>query len=138
MAYSDAEVGEALVRLAVNKYDYALTAEQTRVPEQTLRRWNKSVPKKGVAELLDRAIERLLMVIPNDIGGRDWAIALGILLDKWLLVHGQPNSRAENIITAIEGLTDSERNAVIAEAERILAEAVGQGVGVGVPEDQQE
>jgi hypothetical protein len=126
MAYSDAEVGEALVRLAVNKYDYALTAEQTGVSESALKRWAKSEPKKGVAELLERTIERLLMVIPEHWDGRDWAIALGILLDKWLLVNGKATSRAD-ISAVIEGLSDSERAAVIAETERILATATSSG-----------
>jgi hypothetical protein len=131
MAYSDAEVGEALVRLAVNKYDFALTATQTGVSESALKRWAKSEPKKGVAELLERTIERMLMVIPDKWEGRDWAIALGILLDKWLLVNGKATTRAD-INAMFGGLSESERAAVIAETERILATATSGGEDEGV------
>src|SRR5512138_1877724 len=95
--YSETEVAEALIKLAVNKYDYKKTAQATGISVRTLRRWDKLAPKKGVPDLLERAIERLLMVIPSDFNGSNWAITLGILLDKWLLMSGKPTSRAENI-----------------------------------------
>ena len=52
MAYSDAFRAEALIRLAVNRYDYEKTAEQMGVPVRTLRRWDKNVPKKGVTNAI--------------------------------------------------------------------------------------
>lgn len=127
MAYSDAERTEALVKLAVNRYNYKLTAEQTGVTVRTLRNWENNYPKKTVPLLLNRAIERLLMVIPEKWDGNEWAIALGILMDKWLLLQGEPTSRAESVFKTIEEMSDSERDAVITEAERILAEATSSG-----------
>jgi hypothetical protein len=127
MAYSDAEVTEAMIRLAVNKYDYEKTAEQTGVNERTLRRWDKNATKKGVPELLERAIERLLMVIPSDMKGNDWAVTLGILLDKWLLIQGEPTNRTESLIRGLKEVTPDDRDAIIREAERIIAEAIGGG-----------
>jgi hypothetical protein len=123
MAYSDAFVTEALIRLAVNKYDYKKTAEQLLIPEMTLRRWesNKNVTKKGIPELLDRAIERMLMVIPDKWDGNSWAIALGILIDKWLLLQGEPTSRSESLIRGMQEVSQNDRDAIIQEAERILA-----------------
>ena len=125
--YSDAFVTEALIKLAVNRYDYEATSAELGVPARTLRRWDKNVLKKGVPELLERAIERMLMVIPTEWKGNQWAIALGILLDKWLLAQGMPTARMENIITRLAELKPDEYGDVIAEAERILATASGGG-----------
>ena len=118
MAYSDGEVAEALVRLAVNKYDYKLTSNQLNIPVRTLRRWDKNVPKKGVQDLLDRAISRLLMAIPADMSGHDWAVTLGILLDKWLLLQGKATSRVETLFGALEQIGDDELDQLIAEFEQ--------------------
>ena len=122
--YSEAEQAEALVRLAVNRYDYAKTAEQTGISTVTLRRWNKVVPKKSVPALLERAIERLLMAVPEKLSGDTWAITLGILLDKWLLVQGQATSRTE-LMRVLRVESEDELSAVIREAERILTESGG-------------
>ena len=118
MAYSDTQASEALIRLAINKYDYKLTSKQVGIPERTLRRWDKNVTKKGVPELLERAIERMLMVIPETWHGQDWAIALGILIDKYQLMHGEPTARIENIFTAIQNLPDDELNDLINQFEQ--------------------
>ena len=130
MAYSDAFRTEAIIRLAVNKYDYDKTSEQMGVTVRTLRLWEKNYPKKGVPELLERAIERLLMVIPSDINARDWSTAVGILFDKWALLQGMPTERTENIINSIGELPHDERRAVIEEAERIIA-GFGETSGLG-------
>lgn len=127
MAYSDAEITEAMIRLAVNKYDYKLTASQLGISEKTLRRWDKNVTKKGVPDLLDRAIERMLMVIPEKWNGQDWAIALGIMIDKWLLMQGEPTSRTETIARHFGNLSADELNDVLAEADRILEETASGG-----------
>lgn len=121
--YSDGEVAEALIRLAINRYDYELTADQTGVSEKTLRRWDKDAPKNSVADLLDRAIVRLLSVIPDNMDGKDWAIAVGILLDKWLLLQGEATSRHESISRVLDDLDADDYASVVAEAERIIANA---------------
>lgn len=118
MAYSDGEKAEALIRLAVNKYDFDLTAEQTGIAARTLRRWDKNVTKKSVGELLDRAIERMLMAIPREWSGHDWAIALGILIDKWLIMQGEPTVRSESIVHGYSELDETEKELV---AERVRA-----------------
>lgn len=123
MAYSDAEVAEALIRLAANKYDYQKTADDLSLNIRTLRTWEKRFPKKGVADLLERAIERLLMAIPTDMKGNDWAIALGILMDKWLLVQGKATQRTETIDKTIGEMKDDEYERVLEEAETIIREA---------------
>ena len=129
MAYSDAEVTEALIKLAINKYDYDKTASDLGISVKSLRRWDKNAPKKAVPELLERAIERLLMNIPANWKGEDWAIALGILMDKWLLVQGRATSRTETLLKSIQDLPENEYQDVLAEAERILAEANSGGDG---------
>lgn len=134
MAYSDALKTEAIIRLAINKYDYDKTAEQMGVTVRTLRNWEKIFPKKGVNELLDRAIERMLMVIPEKWDGNSWAVALGILIDKWLLLQGEPTNRTESLIRGLKDVNVDDRNAVIAEAERILARAASSSANIGEPE----
>ncbi|MFH1605529.1 MAG: hypothetical protein ABIH03_16665 [Pseudomonadota bacterium] len=131
MAYSDVERAEAIVRLAVNQYDFEKTAEQTGVSIRSLRGWAKNSPKKGIPELLERAIERMLMVIPKNMTGNEWAIALGILMDKWLLMRGQATVRTESVSRQISELNNDDYAEVIAEAERILAETAGSSIGVG-------
>jgi len=121
--YSDAFRAEALIRLAINKYDYDLTAEQIGVTARSLRNWEKVFPKKGVAELLDRTIERLLSIIPENMNGHDWAVAIGILMDKWLLLQGEATSRHETITTRLDNLDADEYERVIAEAENIISAA---------------
>ena len=69
--YSDAFVQEAMIKLMVNKYNYKKTAEDLKGQTdsdptvKTLRNWEKNYAKKEIPELLERTIERLLMVIPN-------------------------------------------------------------------------
>lgn len=122
--YSDTEQAEAMVRLAVNKYNYTQTSEQTGIPEKTLRRWDKLGIKKTVPQLLERAIERMLMNIPADWKGNDWAIALGILMDKWLLVQGKATSRTESsVMTMLQNIPDSELNELIREFEAAASQA---------------
>ena len=128
MAYSDAFKTEAMIRLAVNKYDYNKTADQVNVTARTLRNWEKSFPKKGVPDLLNRAIERMLSVIPETWSGQDWAIALGILIDKWLILQGEPTQRTENFINTFEALTEDEKQAVIQEAQDFIAGIGTSGV----------
>lgn len=133
MAYSDTIRTEAIIRLAINKYDFEKTSEQTGVTVRTLRNWEKNFPKKSVPELLERAIERLLMVIPATMTGQEWAVALGILMDKWLLIQGEPTERTESLVKTFEALSDDERRAVVEEAQNIIASfgAVGHSDGNG-------
>lgn len=113
MAYDDIEKSEALIKLAINKGDYDKTAIDTGVSSKTIKRWAKISPKKGVAELLERAIERLLMNIPADMKARDWAISLGILMDKWLLAQGMATSRTENLFQSLTEMPDEELNELV-------------------------
>jgi hypothetical protein len=106
--YSDQQIAETMIILAVNRYDFDKTAEQTGISKSTLKRWGKLEPKKTVPDLLDRAIERMLMVIPENWNGKDWAIALGILLDKYQLLRGEPTQRTESIMKFLENLPDEE------------------------------
>lgn len=129
--YSDNERAEALIRLAVNKYDYEKTAEQCGISDRTLRRWDKVAIKKGIPELLERAIERMLMVIPSDMKGSDWAITLGILIDKWQLIRGAPTDRTETISRKMGGMSEDEFADVLSEANRILEESTSGSLAEG-------
>lgn len=126
--YSDAYRTEAMVRLAVNRYDYAKTAEEMGgVTVRSLRNWEKQFPKNTVPELLDRAIERLLMAIPTKFKGQEWAVALGILFDKWFLMQGEPTQRTESIVHGYRDLTDEEREIVVERAREYLGISRGSG-----------
>lgn len=128
MAYSDKERTEALVRLAVNNYDYAKTASETGINHQTLRNWDKQFGDVAVPELLDRAIRKILSVVPAQMPAKEWAVAFGILMDKWLVLRGEPTSRSE-IVSRIEEQLPSdpgERDAVLQEA-RAYIERLGEG-----------
>lgn len=141
MAYSDGEKAAALITLAQNKYDYAATSDALGIPARTLRRWDKKVTKTGgVPELLERAIQLTLANVPKEFAkGTDWAVTLGILIDKWLVMQGEATSRTENIVRNVEGLSDDERRAVVAEAQRILQTArMGGGADLGGGEDDGE
>lgn len=132
MSYSDGEKAAALIRLAVNKYDYEKTAAETGINKKTLGRWDKTVSKNGnVQGLLERAIQRLLEAVPETLSGKDWALTVAILIDKLQLVQGEPTDRRENVLRSIGSMNDDERDAVIREAEQILARTVGRGADTG-------
>ena len=116
--YSDMFVQEAMIKLAINKYNYDKTAEDLgEVTPRTLRNWEKDFVKKGIPELLERSIERMLMVIPQDMKARDWAISLGILMDKWLLAQGMATSRTENLFQSLNDMPDEELNELVRQFE---------------------
>lgn len=123
MAYSDGEKAEAMIRLAFNKYNFDKTATETGITAKTLRRWDKKVPKKSVGDLLDRAVRHMLANIPTAITGQDWAIAMGILMDKWLLLQGEPTARTESIHRQVSELSDDEYDDLLEEASGILRKA---------------
>jgi hypothetical protein len=146
--YSDVEQAEAIVRLAFNRYDFIKTAQETGISVWTLRRWNRNIPdvpsalsapnapstpKKGVAELLEYALEHILMAVPENISGQQWAVTVGILLDKWLLIHGEPTQRTENLVKTFEDLDSlpyDDRMSVIERAKRYLT-----GFSTGSPDE---
>jgi len=121
--YSETYKAECLIVLAMNRYDYDKTALETGVSAGSLRNWDKTFPKHTVPALLERAIERMLMLIPDKFEGKDWSVSLGILIDKWLLWKGMPTARMENILKNVAGLREDEYADVLEEAERIIAEA---------------
>ena len=128
-SYSPEFRAEVLVRLAVNKYDFDKTARETGVSPRSIHNWNKEFPNKSVPELLERAIQRVLMVVPEDMPSKDWAITLGILLDKWMIWKGMPTSRMEQILKSVGSLPEDEYGEVLDEAERIIAEAGRSSTG---------
>ena len=75
---------------------------------RSIRSWEKKFTKNAIPELLDRAIERMLMRIPDNWTAKDWAVALGILLDKYQLLRGEPTQRSETLLRYLESLPDEE------------------------------
>jgi hypothetical protein len=126
--YSDAQVTEALVTLALCKHDYKLASEKTGISPKQLQRWNESRRPRTVPELLEWTLAQVLMRVPDDWNGRDWAVAVGILLDKWLLLQGQATERSEMLVRDVALLTEAERMELLAEANRILERTASRGV----------
>ena len=132
--YSDAEKAEALMQLALNGNDAHKTGKQLGISYKSLLSWKRATPKltmASVEEAIEKALSQLLAQIPQQMAGKDWAIAVGILTDKWLLLRGQPTSRTESISRKVHDLDDEQYSAAVAEAERILAEATRSGVAEG-------
>jgi len=131
-SYTDNFKTEALVRLAICGYDYDKAAADLGVHPNTLRNWERQSAKIAIPELLDRAIERLLSSIPEKMPAREWAIALGILLDKYLLLQGEPTSRSETLLRSLGVDDTTEFDAIVREAEAILAARDSGGAGAGI------
>ena len=130
MAYNEEEIAEVLISLALNRYNVSKTEEETGVSSRTIRRWAKNATKKGVPELLERAVEQLLMKIPDKMTGEEWAVALGILMDKWLLMQGQATSRTEqNIYGWLQNLPDKELDKLVKEFEQAANNVVSSKDG---------
>lgn len=127
--YSDEQIAAAIIKLAYNQYNYEMTASDTGVPVGTLKRWNATsvVPKLNISVLLERTIGRLLENMPTQWQGNEWAVAVGILIDKWLLSQGHPTAKGEVFVRKIGGLNENELAAVFSEVESILQEARGGG-----------
>jgi hypothetical protein len=120
MAYAESEQAEALLKLALNKYDFDLTSEELGISKRTLRRWDKIAPKKRVRWHLERALIHILAHVPDPMPGKDWALAVGILTDKIMLFEGMPTERIENIINKLADTEGNEFDGILEEAERIL------------------
>ena len=48
---------------------------------------------------------------------KDWAVSLGILMDKWLLAQGMATSRTENLFQSLSDLPDEELNELVRQFE---------------------
>ena len=119
---------KTLTTLAVTKNDAKRTAEIEGIGVRTVYRWQAQGPDylkdKQVSELLEGVVKGLLGNAPDpaEANMKDWGIALGILLDKWMILGGNPTKRVENV--TIEGrvlnLTDDQYRYALEEAEKIL------------------
>lgn len=128
MAYSDEKKAQVLVTLAANKNDYTRTAELTGVSRRTILRWAKEAPKNDVEtptgtsikDMIEAALVNILEHVPKEwSNGRDWATAIGILVDKLQLMNEQPTSRTETIYKALSGVPDSELDELAKQFERM-------------------
>lgn len=104
--YSDDFRATALAMLAANGGNVDRTARVLGVPRKTLEMWQKGqneppaelcqIKKREVMEGIESAIWKLVGVEIKDfseINLRDWGIALGITVDKYLAIKGFPNNQ---------------------------------------------
>jgi hypothetical protein len=127
--HSEYEQAAGLILLATNGNDYEATAKQLGIHVDTLYKWqkNSSSKKEALPILLEEAIKKMLEMMPDKWTGNSWAIAFGIMMDKWLLVNGQPTARTETMFSEIDNLSETEKESVLAEAERIIRQANSGG-----------
>ena len=121
--YSEAQITEALVTLALCKYDYKAAADKTGISAKQLQNWNESKRPKTVPEMLEYTIKQVLIRVPETFDSRDWGIVLGILLDKWMVLRGAVAEDGELLTEEMKLLAEGEKRDLIAEARRILTEA---------------
>jgi hypothetical protein len=71
----------------------------------------------------------MLAAIPETMSPYEWGVALGILLDKWLIVQGEPTQRTETIQRQVSKLSDDEFDDLLEQANQILRGASSHGTG---------
>jgi len=128
MAYSEIQKVKALTLLATNGNDYKKTSEQIGIPPLTLWRWNKGENekndnKKSLRQMLELAAEELFEMMPTEWSGNSWAVAIGIITDKILLLDGNPTSRSETIATKLGSMEPEKLEEIMQEAMDIVAGA---------------
>lgn len=84
--------------------------------------WFRNNDDMTVPEILEAAIRWTLDHAPKDFDPRQWAITMGILMDKWLLINNKPTQRLEQILSGVlpEGFSASDIDSIIREAQSIL------------------
>ena len=126
MAYSDREKETALILLAHYENDYERTSEETGIAVRTLSRWvsarkaHKKQADDTIEGLLEELIYKVLRNFPDAVNAKDAGVVLGILIDKWLLLRGQPTERVATILEGFTNLEQDEKDAVIREAQEII------------------
>jgi transposase-like protein len=101
--YTDAEQAEAMAALVANAGNCARTAQETGIPERTIRSWKRGEARptdtpdrqelaavkreqltRGVRKLTNRILRKVLKVAGDDspVSLRDGMVALGIAVDK--------------------------------------------------------
>jgi hypothetical protein len=142
--YTDAEQAAAMAVLAAHAGNCAAAAEVCGIPERTLRAWkrqearpvlgtdrqglaaeNKEALARGIDKLGRRILRRMLKTAVDKeqrVSLRDGTVALGICIDKALLLRGEA--------TTIVSTADAERLAVFraryAALHPVKVEAIDQ------------
>lgn len=131
--YTDEFRANALLELASNHNDFKETSQNTGVSEKQLRRWSSStthqasiVVNRQLSDMLEGAIQTLIERMPERFDGHSWNEAVGVLVDKLLLLRGQATTRTESVMRSLGDMSDDERTAIIEEAEGILMRAASK------------
>lgn len=119
---------KALELLIETKNNYDFVSSQTGVSIRTLKRWNEKRSNllfkanndaSDITELLKTRIKVMIEDEP-ETNKSGWAMAIGIFVDKMLLLEGKPTSRHQNISSTVDNASDDELDDMIAEAEAIV------------------
>ena len=150
--YSDAFRSAALAALDANRGNLERTARELKVPKSTLEGWAKGTrnpvdpqlrtqKKADLADELEAFVLRLCQIRPEQLRNltvKDAAIAIGVGIDKLLLLRGKPNQHTK-VEEAIPTLTsphlNEEERYVLSELQRKSqgGRAPGRGEQLGVP-----
>src|SRR5688572_27185246 len=104
--YPDADRAAALAALDANGGNVDATARQLNIPRMTLSDWAsgrrnpvgadmRDAAKQNLADALEAWAVKLIGIDPTTLPNltlRDVAVAVGISIDKVLLLRGQPNA----------------------------------------------
>ncbi len=142
--YSDEDKAAALTALDLNEGNVNGTARALGMPDRTLQSWHEGSRriarvaqlrehKKGeIAAQLETIIERMMnkllgdgVTLENKVDKanlRDIAICFGILIDKWLLLKGEPTqihlqSARETVKRVVEetGIDEASARRIVAK-----------------------
>lgn len=96
--YADAYKSAVITLLIKNRLNFRKTSDQTGLDISTLKVWMNEERENGfnIREELENTAYLLLSEVPEMKNGRDWATALGIVLDKLIILYGLKNKTENN------------------------------------------
>lgn len=107
--YSDSEKAQALVVLDFCNGNESEAARRLGIPRQTLQEWNAGRVSEEVPEIrqdkkadLAQALEDLAFTLVDKMSTSEKSsgVDLGIVVDKMLLLRGEPNSISKDVTHA--------------------------------------
>lgn len=119
--YSQSEIVQMLLHLALNEYTYSLTAAEFGVPIQFLKFWSTQTNiERPIGPLVERAIEKLLIHPPEFISAAEWTDAVSTLILRWVTIQEQMIKRTEIIMGQVGDMDISQFTRIVDVAESLI------------------
>ena len=120
-SFTNEEKQEALFLLSMMKYDYGKASDILEVPVSLLQEWVRTIDlRRPILLHLETTLEAMLRSVPENWAGADWAKALELLLDKYIVMVGGPTSITEVRSTESSTLNEKELDDILETARMIL------------------